>query len=210
MKKITFYIFTIIFIKSFVIAGSGVSPAVEPVIDLPEVSLKDSHRGVYIGLGISAVSTRKSSHSFWDDYIIEGEDALDRTGQTSFLVGYDFNKYFALESRYMVSHDHEDKLEQSSWGIYAKPQYLISKKINLYALIGYGGIDVKSIDERYQIDVDEKGFQWGMGLSYAITEKISVYADYLNIIDDKKATAFFKIPENVTSDAFTVGVMYKF
>ena len=185
-------------------------PAVEPVVVVPAVEetvVDDS--ALYVGLGISAVSTRKSSFTFWED--IDSPDKtglLDRTGEVSLLVGYDFNRYIAIEGRYIFSFTHEDILERSSWGVYVKPQYPVYEDIKVYALLGYGGIEANGIDGS-NIDVDETGFQWGIGTSYNMTENISIFVDYLKVANNMNTT--FTLPAvDIDSDVITMGAVYKF
>ncbi len=200
MKKMTLSLLTIVSLNTVLMAGADVAPVVEPVSIIPEVS----SGAFYVGLGISAVSNREGSLDFFE--VTNGQD---RTGDISLLAGYEFNPYIALEGRYMTSITEEDILDRSSWGIYAKPQYPVTDDVKVYALLGYGGFEAEGISGA-NIDVDETGFQWGFGASYDMTEHISLFADYLNIANDVRATSYISAPADVSSDAITLGVIYKF
>lgn len=200
MKKTTLSLLTMTLLSSSLMAGAGVSPVVEPVTVIPAVS----QSAFYVGLGISAVSNREASLDFFE--VTNGQD---RTGDITLLAGYEFNPYIAIEGRYMDSIIEEDILDRISWGIYAKPQYPITQSINLYALLGYGGYEADGTST-YSIDVDETGFQWGLGANYELTHRISIFADYLNITNDESATSFISTPANVSADALTLGVTYTF
>lgn len=201
MKRINLSLLAMIIVNTSLIAGGAETPVTEPVVPMPVVA---NQSAFYLGLGLSAVSTREGSLDFFD--VTKGQD---RTGDIVLLGGYEFNPYIAIEARYMDSIAQEDILERSSWGIFAKPQYPVTETINLYALLGYGGFKASQTDS-YPIDVDDTGFQWGLGASYDVTENISVFADYINIANDVSETSFITSPADVSSDALTVGVFYKF
>jgi len=165
----------------------------------------------YVGLGIAGVSTRKSSLD-----IFNVKDGQDRTGDILLMAGYEFNPYIAVEGRYMTSVFDEDVLTRDSWGIYVKPQYPVTEEFTLYALLGYGGLTVDNKDNNdprpiFRNDVDDTGFQWGLGGSYDVTENIAIFVDYVSIATDMDADIFFgSLGEEVSSDAFTLGATYNF
>ena len=197
MKRI---IVSVAVMSSLAFAGGDIAPVVVPVV-IDEVS------PFYMGFGLSAVSTRNSrtSLSFTSD-----KRGQDRTGDVSAMMGYDFNPYIALEGRYMTSIFKEDFLNRSSWGIYAKPQYPVTDEFSVYALLGYGGLRANGRG-RELIHVDDTGFQWGLGISYAVSDHADVFFDYVNVANDMGADVFFGSPfADVDSDALTVGVTYNF
>ncbi|HFQ60774.1 MAG TPA: porin family protein [Epsilonproteobacteria bacterium] len=200
MKQITLSLVAMIAMSSFSMAGGGESPVVEPVTVIPAID----QSALYVGIGLSAVSNRESGLNFFDN-----KAGQDRTGDITLLAGYEFNPYIALEGRYMNSITQEDILERDSWGIYVKPQYPVTESINIYALLGYGGFNADGINGA-NINVDDTGFQWGLGGSYDFTEHISLFADYVNIANDVSVPSFITAPADVSSDAVTVGVNYKF
>ena len=166
----------------------------------------------YVGLGLTAASTRDSdvSLSFTDD-----KNGQDRTGDISVLAGYKFNPYVAVEGRYTTSFYDEDYLTRDSWGLYVKPQYPVTEEFTVYTLLGYGGLNVDSDGSSYYIenrnDVDDSGFQWGLGASYALTYNVSIFADYINIANDMDADMFMgSLLAEVDSDTVTAGVTYSF
>jgi len=191
------------------LAGGGfkdVEPAVEPVVPVvvEEVS------PLYVGLGLSVVSTRDGSLD-----IFSVKDEQDRTGDILVMAGYEFNQYVAVEGRYMTSIFDEDVFTRDSWGIYVKPQYPVNKEFSVYALLGYGGLTVdgkgSALIPVNRSDVDDSGFQWGLGGSYAVTENVSIFADYISIAKDMDADIFLgSLLKDVSSDAFTLGATYNF
>lgn len=210
MRKMTLSLVTAFLSSALAMAGGGVTPVKEPIVEIPEMSVSSFQEGLYVGLGLSGVSTRESQHDFWADITEDPADSgqLDRTGDINFLIGYDINEYLAVEGRYMASIAHEDALEHSAWGIYAKPQYPLSDVIKIYALLGYGDVKAKAINGSI-IDLNESGFQWGIGGSYNITEHIAVFADFVSLANDAKG-AFSAPNVDIDSEAITVGITYKF
>ena len=206
MKRI---VLSVAVMSSLAFAGGGfkdVEPAVEPVIAVvvEEVS------PFYVGLGLSAVSTRDGSLDIFSE-----TGGQDRTGDILLMAGYEFNQYIAVEGRYMTSVFDEDVLTRDSWGIYAKPTYPVNDAFSVYALLGYGGLTVdgkgSALIPANRSDVDDSGFQWGLGGSYAATENISIFADYVSIATDMDADIFMgSLLKEVSSDAFTLGVTYNF
>ena len=205
MKKITLSVVTIVTMSSLTFAGGDITPVVVPV-GIDEV------RPFYVGIGLSAVSTRDShtSLNFFSD-----KSRQDRTGDITIMAGYEFNPYVAVEGRYMTSVFDEDVLTRDSWGIYVKPQYPVNDEFSIYALLGYGGMTVdgkgSSLIPRNRSNVDDTGFQWGLGVSYEVMEDITIFADYVNIANDMGADIFWgSLLSDVDSDALTVGVTYNF
>jgi len=201
MRKI---ILSAVVISSFAFAGGGfkdVEPAVEPVVPIvvEEVS------PFYVGLGLSGVSTGDGDLDIFSEKV-----GRDRTGDILAMAGYEFNPYIALEGRYMTSVFDEDFLTRDSWGIYAKPQYPLTGEFSLYALIGYGGLNVDGKGLSLT-DVSDTGFQWGLGASYEVIENIAIFADYVSIAKDMDADIFRgSLLRDVSSDAFTLGATYNF
>ncbi len=204
MRKTTLSLLTMVAMSSIGFAGGDFKSAVEPVVVIPVVEETVDHSGIYAGLGISAVIAYEGDGSFF-----ESKDGQERTGDITFIAGYDFNQYIAVEGRYMTSFTHEDILERSLWGVYVKPQYPIMEELKVYALLGYGAFQLEGINGS-GIDIDEDGFQWGVGTSYEVTENISIFVDYLNIAKDMEVGAFINPSVEIDSDAITVGAIYKF
>ena len=113
-----------------------VEPAVVPVVEIAE-----EEKNFYVGLGLSALSTREGSLDF-----LMIKDGQDRTGNLAFLAGYEFNQYVAVEGRYSTYIAEEDFLNNDTWGIYLKPQYPVNEDFNVYALLGFGGMSVDGVN----------------------------------------------------------------
>ncbi len=204
MRKTTLSLLTMVAMSNIGFAGGDIQPAVEPEVVVPVVEETVDHSGIYAGLGISAVIAYEADGSFFDN-----KDGQDRTGDITLIAGYDFNQYIAVEGRYMTSMVHEDILERSLWGVYVKPQYPLMEELKVYGLLGYGGFQLDGI-KGSGIDIDDNGFQWGVGTSYKVTEDISIFVDYLNIAKDVEVDRFVRPNVDIDSDAITVGAIYKF
>lgn len=164
-----------------------------------------------------------------------GKGEVDYNGIMGQL-GYKFNKYLALEGRYWHSigdgdwswsgsgiedgvpyseseSGSNDGDELRAWGIYVKPIFPVTEQFDIYGLLGYGNVELSDNHGKW---LDEDGFQWGAGVSYDITENISIFADYVRLLDkDGSETYVFgegSYDLNWDVDVYTVnvGLTYKF
>lgn len=201
MKKIVLSVWAVAAMSSLGFAGGDmqeVEPAIEPVVEVVE-----AEKNFYVGLGFQALSTGTGSMDFFNN-----NSERDRTGNLLVLVGYEFNPYIALEGRYSTYVFDEDSINSDTWGIYAKPQYPVNEDWNVYALLGYGGMTVDGVDGA-NIDVDDTGFQWGLGASYSVAEDISIFLDYVSVANDMGGT-WNGTATDIDADAITAGVTYNF
>jgi len=182
--------------------------------------------GFYLGAGISAMSSREASVSMDIFNVTKGQDRL---GNLDLLAGYIINDYIAIEGRYAFPITDEDQVElNSQWSLFLKPMYKFDDDEDrangenyfaVYALLGYGGVELKGVNG-VVANVDETGFQWGLGVSYTFRETSheenysykdswTVYADYTNLGNDMDGL-YYTGEGQVDADAFTVGLIYKF
>ena len=203
MKKSIVTLSAIAAISTSLFAGGNVA-VIAPVVEEPVVVDNSSF---YIGLGLNAISARDAAVSM---DIFNGKVGQDRLGNILFQAGYNYNEYIAVEGRYTTSITNEDLVEMSGWSLFVKPQYPVTEDFNIYALLGFGGVTLDGVNNS-GVDVDETGFQWGLGLSYDITESIAIFADYTNLANDMDGY-YYTSPDliQVDVDAFNVGVTYKF
>ena len=203
MKKIVLSVVTVVAMSSVSFAGGDIEP-VEPMMEETPVVMAGLSGG-YVGLGLSAAATGNDSLSFFSE-----ETGQERAGDIVLQAGYEFNPYVAVEARYSTSVMSVDSVERDVWGIYVKPQYPVGEGMNIYALLGYGGMTLDGKDGA-NVDLDDTGFQWGIGLSYDMTHNVALFVDYVNAANDMEADAYPGIGSNdISSDALTVGVTYKF
>lgn len=246
MKNFTLSVATVLALSTFAIAGGDIAP-VEPMVE--EVAPAQDDSGFYIGGAYSLVNTSIDYHDSYgmlvdgNQYEQSGTDERDDNGYM-LLAGYKYNQYVAIEGRYWGSM-HDRSWESSStlngqpdgswdnsdgdfeaWGIYVKPMYPVTETFDVYALLGYGNTSIH--DKFYTIDgagpdlLDEDGFQWGIGASYAFTENLSLFADYVALCDDVDQSADWNAiytnsywdydTTDIEVSVYTVnfGLMYKF
>ena len=211
MKTTTLSIVAFLAFSSMGFAGGNeamsesIPVAIEPSIDTS---------AFYVGLGISNMSLR-------NDLSDEEFSSLGVMLQ----IGYQINEYLAVEGRYTrnvgdLEYDHgktenpnydDYPADFSNIGIYLKPMYGV-ESFNAYALLGYGQTELTNIPlggVGISADRAESGFQWGVGASYEISEATSVFVDYVRFYDDK-GFDFRASTADIVSDAWTLGVSYRF
>ena len=179
-------------------AGGDIVPQ-EPEMTIPEViDTPVSDNYFYTGLAYS--------------YMDMNNDTLDTdiTGNAvTFLAGYKFYQYLAVEGRYSLSISDLDvegidrSWDMSNVALYLKPQYSFDQ-VTVYGLLGYGEVTLDN--GRSYV---EDGFQWGLGASYEATDTIDLFVDYTRLYDDNGFDTF-TANNNIIFDSVTVGVNYKF
>lgn len=202
MKKTTLSIVSILALNGLVFAGGDIAP-VEPVIQTPIITEQSPF---YLGIGLGNTTLN-------DDTT---DEEFSSTG-VMLQAGYQYNAYIALEGRYSFgfSTDYDQGTtngiaggyngDLSNWGIYVKPMYPIGD-FSVYALLGYGGV---MLDDISGGDAYESGFQWGLGASYAINQRISLFVDYVSLYDDTGFDYVARL-DDIDSDTWTVGLSYRF
>ena len=198
MKNIVLSAVAVCAMSSFSMAGGDVAPIVP-------VSEEVDNSSFYVGLGLSAVSTRDAAVSLDFFNVVHGQDRL---GNFSLFAGYNFNEYIALEGRYTTTFSDEDLVEMSGWSLFAKPQYPVTEDFSVYALLGFGGVTLDNVNAS-TVNVDDSGFQWGIGASYLATENISVFIDYSSLANDMEGL-YWNGAHDIDADASTIGVNYLF
>ena len=198
MKKSIVSLSAVVAMSSFGFAGGDIVPVPVMVDEVDNSSF-------YVGLGLSAVSTRDAEVSM---DIFNVKAGQDRLGNIAFQAGYNFNEYVAVEGRYTTAISDEDRVEMSGWSLFVKPQYPVTEDFNIYALLGFGGVTMDGVNG-YTVDVDDNGFQWGLGASYDFTENVSIFFDYTNLASNMDGV-YWDGASEVDADAFTLGVTYKF
>ena len=198
MKKTVLSVAAVMAMGSFAVAGGDIAPVPAPMEEADNSSF-------YLGLAISAVSTRDADVSM---DIFNVKHGQDRLGNLTFQAGYNFNEYIAVEGRYTTTIVDDDSVEMDGWSLFVKPQYPVTEAFNIYALIGFGGVSMDPSTTKY-VDVDDSGFQWGLGASYDFTENISVFFDYTNLASDMDGI-YWDGALQVDADAFNLGVTYTF
>jgi len=234
MKKFTLSTVAVLAMSAFAIAGGDVAP-VEPMVPIVQemVAPTPDESGFYVGLayGYADIS---------DDYIgsngqagtplLSSGNHEDNFNTYMLQAGYKFNPYLAVEGRYWDSVGDGDWTDRytfsdnsvvnssgpcsdfSAWGIYVKPMYPVTEAFDVYALLGYGNVNLNT-DDRSFLDMDEDGFQWGLGASYELTDNLAVFADYVDLYNDNSATitnGLYSETHDYSINTVNVGLTYKF
>lgn len=203
MKKSVLSLVSILALSGFAYAGGDVAPVEEPVI-IPVVV---DESAFYVGLGFGGAS-------------INDEQTAEKISSSLLMLqaGYQYNAYIALEARasFGFNTDYESgntsnasgdyDNDVSSGGIYLKPMYPVTEAFDIYALLGYGGVQLGNLESG---DAYESGFQWGLGAQYEVVENILIFADYMKLYDDTGFDYRAQI-EDVDADAWTIGLSYRF
>ncbi|MDM5270828.1 porin family protein [Sulfurovum sp. zt1-1] len=202
MKKGMLSLVSIMALSGIAYGGGDMGKAVEPYVEMPEVEVYP----FYIGVGMGDVS-------------VDDETTDEKISATTVVLqaGYEFNSYVALEGRYTLglgACDYDSGTlgvtdgydgDYYSWGVYVKPMYPIGN-FDIYGLLGYGQIMLEDLAGG---DAVQGGFHWGLGVSYALSGEISVFADYVSLYDDKGLDKRAEL-DDIVADTWTVGLTYKF
>ncbi|MDQ7047656.1 MAG: porin family protein [Sulfurovum sp.] len=214
MKHTTMILSVTLLLSTTTLAQAGskqVAPVEAEVLALPTVQSDNAYTSsFYLGLGASALK-------------LDNGDTKEnfKANAVTLQAGYDYNKYLGIEGRYSRSFGNVkyDKgtstnanigdypTDFTNIALYLKPQYKL-EKFSAYALLGYGEVALTNIPQG-GVDRAEAGFQWGLGLSYDITNNISVFADYTNLYEGKGFN-YIATNSDITVDAATLGFLYKF
>lgn len=227
--------------SSVLMAGGDFVP-VEPIVETPVVE-QSMPSSFYIGLGYSNVNAEDTVYYDYDDTYLSGDH---QQNAILLLAGYNVNKYIGIEARYTAGINSADSDIAESDGatslddsydaniafdniaVYLKPMYPIGN-YTLYGLVGYGKSSytypsvVYTDDAAYTIsdDISATDFQYGIGMSYALNEKFSMFIDYTKLAEDdsqNKEIGYWDTPLDGDSlfindtEAYTInfGVTYTF
>ncbi len=206
MKRSIVAIAAIATMSSALVAGGTIQRIPEPVPQKVP-TLKD-YSGPYVGGGYTFGTA---------DVIVDGPDfgfeSTKAVDSITFLGGYDFNKYVAVEGRYNFGLDdtfeygkkYVETISMDTFSALVKPQYPVTNDISVYGLIGYSWM---SINSDYASTVDIDGITWGLGAEYAVAENVEVFVDYTNLYSDSYVVETVNVNEDIYN--VTLGVKYNF
>ncbi len=215
MKKIALSVLTLACVSSFGVAGGDIEPVVEPVVPMAE----EDKNGLYAGLALTSSRTYAST----PEYFVDDRDSQDESVKLVGQLGYNFNEYIAIEGRIGGSIYSEDYADVMTYSLFLKPQYPITEDLKIYALLGFGLVQVDGTDGNKPADpavigeeiLDDTSFQWGLGLSYMINEDFSIFVDYTMLANDADISSrlYWDDPTvytKLSTDDLTVGLTYNF
>jgi len=170
MKKIL--VASLLSLAGLYAGGKMVSPAAAPVA----VITQDEVNPWYLGVGIA-----------WADFLKDPCSPTDPTCKYEDVTygamvrgGYDINQYFGIEGRFA-----ETFLDEGPYGgvplmhagIFAKPQYPLTERVNAYLLAGYGYTKNLGSGARLNYFDDDWGFSAGGGLEYDLSDRESDFLE---------------------------------
>lgn len=140
--------------------GKAVAPVEAEVLPVPE-----DISPWYLGVGLVAAKFHACGN---------GCTYEDLTYGAMLRGGYDFNQYFGLEARGIrtfLDKGPFDGVPLQHIGLYAKPQYPISERVNMYGLAGYGYTENLGNGARLNYFDTDHGFSAGIGFEYDFSDK---------------------------------------
>ena len=163
---------------------------------------------------VAPVAVAQQSMS-WDDYYVGGQvskvdiDSVGKPTALSIIVGEQVHPNFSVEGRlgFSVAADsvsyqmngstiEEDVEFDYAVSLLAKPQANLSDTFSVYALAGWSRAEV-SISQGSSAD---SGLSFGAGLSLRTSPEVSVYLDWLRLMDE----------DDVDFSSINLGVSYHF
>ncbi len=143
--------------------GKNMAPAVAPVIPIETIDPSPW----YLGAGL--VWAKLSGCD-----LQPGCEYEDVTYGAMVRGGYDYNQYIGVEARYIrtfLDEGPEGGTPLAHAGIFLKPQYPVSERINLYALLGYGYTENLGNGARLNYFDNDWGFSAGAGVEYDLSDR---------------------------------------
>ena len=170
-----------------------------------KVPIDDS--SFYIGAGVSS-------------FVLDDDTTAEElsTNTSLVIVGYSYNPYIAIEGRYYKglgdidysagdtqSPDAVYDSDFSNIALFLKASYPVSD-MQVYALLGYGQLELTNIAGSDRV---EKSLQYGLGMSYKVSDNVELFTDWLRAYDDKGFDGRAK-NDDISIDLVSMGVTYKF
>jgi len=143
--------------------GKGVSAVATPVIPIETINPSPW----YLGAGI--VWAKLSGCD-----LEPGCSYEDVTYGAMVRGGYEYNEYVGIEARYLrtfLDEGPEGGTPLAHAGIFLKPQYPVSERVNLYGLLGYGYTENLGNGARLDYFDSDWGFSAGAGIEYDLSNR---------------------------------------
>ena len=170
--KIFFSLSIVLIATNLYAGGKNVKPIDAPVTPIPAASPSP----LYLGVGIVLAKLDGCN-------IQPGCTYEDVTYGAMVRGGYEINQYFGIEGRFIRTFLDKGPLGGAPLqhiGIFAKPQYPATERINLYTLLGYGYTENKGNGARLHYFDHDHGFSAGIGLEYDLSDKKNDYDEKIN------------------------------
>jgi len=199
MKKITLSMVSILLMGGYSFAGGKNGT----LLTVPIAQVQDEVPEDYFYGGVALVyQCAYAKHHRW----FQHAKTQDEIGGVEGILGYNYNRYLAVEGRIHTTFIDRDFSETYGWEIFLKPQYQFlddelgynTDYYTVYGLLGYGGVHVDGylgkepghIKNSGKTLMDDTSFQWGFGLSYTFVDEEdddrsgdwSIFAEYNHLI----------------------------
>jgi len=178
-----------------------------PVQDTVQAKAEQKVKGFYLGVGVG--STTFDSLDIDYPFITEDGNTL------KFMMGYQFNRVFALEGQHTTYGDIKESVSDYSWSptavsLSANLGYTFRNGLRPFGIVGLSNIDLgeSSVDPDDDVSF---GVRYGLGLEYApvalrgFIGRIGYETD-LFVIND----VYYSDSESYTLGSFYGSVTYKF
>jgi OOP family OmpA-OmpF porin len=145
--------------------GKNLVPAVAPVAPIVTEDISPW----YLGAGLVWAKLSNA-----DCGGVPGCTYEDTTYGAMVRGGYDVNEYVGIEARYIDTFWDEGPYGGTPLmhvGLFLKPQYPVSERVNLYGLLGYGYTKNLGDGARLNYFDDDWGFSAGVGIEYDLSDR---------------------------------------
>lgn len=167
VKRILITSFSAVCLSATLYAGGGknMSPVTVPVVPIETVDISPW----YLGAGL-----------VWAKFGLDdcggspGCTYEDVTYGAMVRGGYDYNQYIGIEARYIrtfLDEGPKGGAPLAHFGLFLKPQYPVSERVNLYALLGYGYTENLGNGARLDYFDSDWGFSAGAGIEYDLSDR---------------------------------------
>ncbi len=153
---------TVLLALGTVLQAGGVKSLVEPI-------KMENPSPWYLGAGLVWAKLSNA-----DCGSVPGCTYEDATYGAMVRGGYDVNEYFGIEARYIDTFWDEGPYGGTPLmhaGLFLKPQYPVSERVNLYGLLGYGYTKNLGDGARLNYFDDDWGFSAGVGIEYDLSDR---------------------------------------
>lgn len=197
--------------------GGDIAPAVAPVA----IAQEADPNPFYVGVGILwAGVSRDCSTPGCPNVRLK-----DSTWGGIIRAGWEYNQYIGIEGRALKATIDSDWGETTHYGIFLKPQYPVSERVNIYGLLGYGHTEIDTDCIPIRDSFEHDGFSYGIGLEYDLSDTESdreegtydrpfdghmdqekgwgLWVDYQNLMHNEG-------PANFKSNIVSFGITYDF
>lgn len=172
-------------------------------------AIASSDIGIYLGLQGGWERTNYKDLDTISNMLAQAnvDIAKDNGAVGRAFLGYDINRYFAVEAGYSyffnkVTFNNEDNIKTQAADLYFKGKLPVVDNFDLYAKLGAGWLFAKGDD----VNRDNINVAFGAGADYYITPNVIANVEWTRIAGYSKFGKDY-IPN---TDAFMVGLRYKF